>query len=197
MAGWEARRRPGGLLSRRVVGSSCARPFGYRLRYTDLRRERDPVSQNACQSSAPPRLALCNRGNAAQGDVDGVWWPNTSDLKTELPDLVVVCGSWIGQVRRVVYDPSMWSPTPSRIIRGNTAIPVDPYHLVARDTIYLVGTHCRDAVLFVVPPTSSDETVRRVLSTVSGSSQPMSVALLRQLVRKLAPDAGWFAQSAP
>ena len=40
---------------------------------------------------------------------------------------------------------------PSRVIRGTTTIPVDSYRLVASDTIYLLGTHARDAVLYVVP----------------------------------------------
>ena len=75
------------------------------------------------------------------------------DLRTELPDLVVVLGLSIGPVRRVVYDPSIWPDAPSRIIRGNAVTAVDPYTLVASDTIYLQGTHSRDAVLYIVPPT--------------------------------------------
>lgn len=150
----------------------------------------------ASEDATLARLALCNRANVV-GAVDGVWWPNTADLKAELPDLILVCGSWIGPVRRVVYDPSMWLPAPSRIIRGNTAVPIDPYNLVASDTIYLIGTHRRDAVLFVVPPSSSDQIVRRVLSTIADSTQPVSAGLLRQLVRRLTPEVGWLMDSSP
>jgi hypothetical protein len=146
--------------------------------------------------SGAARLALCDRAKTKDA-VDGAWWPQSRDLRTELPDLISVFGRWIGPVRRVVYDPSLWLPAPSRIVRGTTSIAVDPYRLVARDTIYLMGTHHRDAVLFVVPPTSKDELVRRVLCAVSDSAQPMSVGLLRQLVRRLAAGSGWLVEPLP
>lgn len=54
---------------------------------------------------------------------------------------------------------------------------------MASDTIYLQGTHSRDAVLFVVPPKSAGGTVSRVLREVAKSAHPMSVTLVRQLLR--------------
>jgi Family of unknown function (DUF5994) len=128
------------------------------------------------------RLATCDRATGA-GGVDGAWWPATHDLTTELPDLIAVVGAWIGPIRRVVYDRRVWLPAPARIIRGQTSITVDAYRLVASDTIYLQGTHSRDAILFVVPPESPGGTVSRVLREVATSSHPMSVTLVRQLLR--------------
>jgi hypothetical protein len=136
--------------------------------------------QVASQRPSATRLALCDRSTIA-GAVDGAWWPNSSDLRVELPDLIAVLGLRIGPVRRIVYDPSFWMPAPSRIIRGTTVIAVDPYALVACDTIYLIGTHSRDAVLYVVPPTSPGDAVHRVLHAVSHADGPMSVAALRRL----------------
>src|SRR5271165_7277762 len=89
------------------------------------------------------RLALCER-DRARGAVDGAWWPKSPDLGSELPDLVAVFGSWIGPVHRVVYDPSVWLSAPPRVIGRNAMISVDPYRLVFRDTIYLMGTHLSD-----------------------------------------------------
>lgn len=128
------------------------------------------------------RLATCTRAVGA-GGIDGAWWPGTPDLRIELPDLIAVVGLWIGPVRRVVYDQRAWLPAPSRIIRGTSSISVDAYQLVASDTIYLIGTHSRDAVLFVVPPTSTGGTVERALREVSSSPDPMTVTLMRQLLR--------------
>ncbi len=144
--------------------------------------------QIASQCSSATRLALCDR-SSLPGAVDGAWWPHSSDLRTELPDLVAVLGLLIGQVHRVVYDPSIWPHAPSRIIRGTAQISVDPYSLVACDTIYLIGTHSRDAVLYVVPPTSPNEAVHRVLSAVSDATQQMSVQVLRHLVRHFSTAA--------
>jgi hypothetical protein len=143
-----------------------------------------------------PRLALCGRANV-RGAVDGAWWPSSIELRTELPDLIAVFGNWIGPIRRVVYDPSMWHPGPSRIIRGNAVTSVDPYRLVARDTIFLAGTHARDAVLFVVPPVTSSVVVRRVLHMVSESAHPMSADVLRQLVGRCLPVEADLADSRP
>ncbi|MET0897056.1 MAG: DUF5994 family protein [Mycobacterium sp.] len=128
------------------------------------------------------RLATCDRAIGA-GGVDGAWWPATQDLNIELPDLIAVVGAWIGPIRRVVYDRRAWLPAPARIIRGQTSITVDAYRLVASDTIYLQGTHSRDAVLFIVPPKSSGGTATRVLGEVAKSAHPMSVTLARQLLR--------------
>jgi len=127
---------------------------------------------------AVTRLQLCQRPRG-KGAVDGAWWPNTAELRTELPDLVAVLGRFIGPVRRVVYDPSGWLPAPSRIIRGGHATPVDPYRLVSADTIYLIGTHSRDAVLFVVPPSTSKSAAHRLLQAVADDVRPINVATLR------------------
>lgn len=145
--------------------------------------------QIASQSSGAARLALCER-STLPGAVDGAWWPSNSDLRTQLPDLVAVLGLVVGPVHRVVYDPSMWPHAPSRIIRGTAVISVDPYAMVSRDTIYLIGTHARNAVLYVVPPSTHSDAALRILRAVSDGSQPMSVPVLRTLIRQSATAAG-------
>ena len=139
-------------------------------------------------TSNASRLALCERATTVAGAVDGAWWPNSTSLRIELPDLIAVISLTIGPVKRVVYDPSSWPDAPSRIIRGSTVISVDPYTLVAADTIYLVGTHSRDAVLFIVPPSTPSWAVHRVLRAVSRATQSMSVAVLRHLVARFAAE---------
>lgn len=133
------------------------------------------------------RLALCGRAEF-HGAVDGAWWPNSLNLQVELPDLVAVLGSWIGPIRRVVYDPSSWLPAPSRLIRRESTIPVDPYQLTHRDTILLLGTHSRDAVLFVIPPSCTRTTVTVVLRQVQESMDPLSAVTLRDLLRTRLTD---------
>jgi hypothetical protein len=141
----------------------------------------------ASPSSGPARLTLCAR-STVPGAVDGAWWPQSSDLRSELPDLVAVLGMSIGPVRRVVYDPTFWPAAPSRIIRGTAVTTVDPYALVDNDTIYLMGTHSRSAVLFVVPPAMPVAAVRRVLHAVDDTTGSMSVTVLRHLVDRFARE---------
>ena len=146
--------------------------------------------------SSVTRLALCERDDS-RGAIDGAWWPKSLNLSSELPDLVAVFGSWIGEVHRVVYDPSAWLPAPARVIRRNEMVSLDPYRMVFTDTIYLMGTHSRNAVLFVLSPSSPGEEARRVLCKVSSSGQPMNAGVLRQLVRQCASGFGRSEDSAP
>ncbi len=139
------------------------------------------------KTSSAARLAFCDRSSGA-GAVDGAWWPHSLDLRAELPDLVAVLSLSIGPIHRVVYDPTHWPDAPSRIIRGTAVTTVDPYSLVASDTIYLIGTHSRDAVLFIVPPSSPGHAVHRVLGAVSNDPQSMTVAVLRHLVDHFAAE---------
>lgn len=150
---------------------------------------------SSCPSSVT-RLALCER-DQTRAAVDGAWWPKSLDLSSELPDLLAVFSLWIGAVHRVVYDPSAWSPTPTRIIRHNEMVSLNPYRLVFSDTIYLMGTHSRDAVLFVLSPSSSDGEAGRLLCEVSTSTQPMNAGALRRLVRQDALGVGRSEESAP
>jgi hypothetical protein len=150
---------------------------------------------SSCPSSVT-RLALCER-DLTLAAVDGAWWPKSLDLSLELPDLLAVFGLWIGAVHRVVYDPSVWLPAPSRVIRHNEMVSLDPYRLVFSDTIYLMGTHSRDAVLFVLSPSSSAEEARRLLCEISTSAQPMNAGGLRQLVRQCASGFGHSEESEP
>jgi hypothetical protein len=51
-----------------------------------------------------------------------------------------------------------------------------------------MGTHSRDAVLYVLPPASIGEDAERLLGEVSSSAQPMNATILRQLVRRCASE---------
>jgi len=154
------------------------------------------VAHVSSDPSTVTRLVLCDRDDT-RAAVDGAWWPKSLNLSSELPDLVAVFGSWIGAVQRVVYDPSVWLPAPARVIGRNQMVSLAPYRLVFSDIIYLMGTHSRDAVLFVLSPSSSGEDARRILCEVSSSAQPMNAEVLRQLIRTCPPGSGRSADSAP
>jgi hypothetical protein len=145
------------------------------------------VAQISPYPSSVTRLALCERDHT-RGAVDGAWWPKSLDLSLELPDLLTVFGLWIGAVHRVFYDPNMWLAAPTRLIRQNGMVSLNPYRLVFSDTIYLMGTHSRDAVLFVLSPSSTRDEARRLLGEVSTSALPMNADVLRQLVRQCVSD---------
>jgi hypothetical protein len=150
------------------------------------------VAHVSSSPSSPTRLVLCQR-DPTPGAVDGAWWPKSLDLKSELPDLLAVFGLWIGAVHRVVYDPSAWLAAPTRLLRHSEMVSLHPYRLVFSDTIYLMGTHSRDAVLFVLQPSSSEE-AQRFLCEVSTCAEPMNAGAMRQLARRCVsgnPETDW------
>lgn len=154
------------------------------------------VAHVSSHPSSVTRLALCEP-DETRAAVDGAWWPRSLDLSLELPDLLAVFGLWIGAVHRVIYDPSVWLPAPTRLIRHREMVSLNPYRLVFSDTIYLMGTHSRNAVLFVLSPSSSDEEARRLLREVSTSARRMNAGALRQLVRQCASEFWCSEESAP
>jgi Family of unknown function (DUF5994) len=152
------------------------------------------VAHVSSHPSSATRLALCERDQTLAA-VDGVWWPKNLDLSLALPDLLAVFGLWIGAVHRVVYDPRAWLPAPKRLIRHSEMVSLDPYRLVFSDTIYLMGTHSRDAVLFVLSPSCSGEEPRQLMREISDSAIPMNARVLRQLVRQCASGTATSEES--
>lgn len=136
---------------------------------------------NSQQRKGGSRLALRTR-SAGLGGLDGGWWPATAELRDELPDLLCVVGSMIGEIRRVVYDPRSWQPAPRRVIRHGRSIAVDPYAMLTSEMIYLVGTHTRDAVFFAIPPACDADVGERLLATVSDESEDVTAFVLRRLL---------------
>ncbi len=135
--------------------------------------------------SGSARLALCDRAPTRDG-IDGAWWPRNADVGAELADVVSLFGLWIGSVRRVVYDPrNGWLQPPVRVASGNSTATVDPYRLRDPRALYMVGTHARDAVLFVVPPAVSAVSGKRLLRVVGAAAGPLSTGAVGQLLEDL------------
>ncbi len=127
------------------------------------------------------RLALSNCPGL-QGTVAGAWWPPDRQLGTGLADLVAVLGLRIGPVRRVLYDPAQWDSAPARFVRGSSTVAIDAYSMIARDTIYLMGTHNRHSLLYIVPPGATKLDAYRVLTAVAAAANPLSVPVLRAIL---------------
>lgn len=139
----------------------------------------------AAQVSGSHRLAL-SAVAPTHGCVDGAWWPNSADLGAELPDLVAVFSRWIGPVHRVVFDPTAWATAPTRLIRHGSVVSMDPYPMINRETICLMGTHSRRAVLFVIASSSRAAAAECVLREVSDAQQPINAVTLRMTLSESA-----------
>lgn len=67
---------------------------------------------------------------------------------------------------------------------------LDPYALVVTESIYLLGTHSRTALFYVIPPTCAAPLAASALRAVSAPAADMDADQLRTLVAARAGDAG-------
>ncbi|WP_067665566.1 DUF5994 family protein [Nocardia miyunensis] len=102
--------------------------------------------------------------------IDATWWPRSSDLVAELPDLLTAFELRTGPISRVVYDPTVWSPVGSHLLMDDRAIPLDPYPFELFNTIYVYGTNGTVIVLQVVHP--STDPAPRATGEPSRSTSP-------------------------
>jgi Family of unknown function (DUF5994) len=124
-------------------------------------------------SAGPPtmrglRLRL-KPGRRPGGLVQGAWWPRSTQLATELRDLLDVLASRSGPIDRVIYDENVWASTPLRIeVRGHSVI-LEPSRDQSINTLSVIGQQFGKLVLLVVPPYTKPT---RAYTAVMTASKP-------------------------
>ncbi len=111
---------------------------------------RSPLGRRGIPGHAP-RLRLKPRA-LPTGFVDGAWWPRSTDLATELPDLLVILSARLGQVSYVTYQTGEWASPPERFIVGDRVIRLAAHRRQPRNTVEILGVGGTSVVLLVVPP---------------------------------------------
>ncbi|MFD0364942.1 DUF5994 family protein [Nocardia sp. GCM10030253] len=109
-----------------------------------------------------PRLRLKPKAERG-GYLDGAWWPRSSGLTAELPDLLAVLTVRLGPVWRVVYDPTGWSPAPRQMTANGHAIRLDAYPFELWNTMYVFGSDSSLTVLQVIPSATNQPAAHAAL----------------------------------
>jgi len=107
-------------------------------------------SQSVSNQHISPRLRL-KASASAGGHLDGAWWPRSSDLGTELPDLLAALAVRIGHIDRVLYNVREWSNGPAKLATGGRRVRLDGYHRQPTNTVEVVGLDRARIVLLAVP----------------------------------------------
>jgi hypothetical protein len=97
-----------------------------------------------------PRLRLKPKAPVT-GYVDGAWWPHSSDLVAELPDLLAVLSVRLGTIDRVIYNLAEWAKAPKRLPIDGRAVRLAGYSRQPVNTIEVIGFNRSKIVLLVVP----------------------------------------------
>jgi hypothetical protein len=111
--------------------------------------------QSRVRSTYPPLLRLTSNDRCVD-DVGGEWWPRSSDLGAELPDLLAVLADRLGRVERVVYDPAAWAAAPELLVAGDGAVTLEAYLYESFNKLYVYGINGASIVLRVIPASSDD-----------------------------------------
>lgn len=101
-----------------------------------------------------PRLRLKPKAPHS-GYVDGAWWPHTSNLSSELPDLLAVLSVRLGRIERVLYNASEWSNTPTKLATGGRQVRLDGYQRQPINTVEVIGLD-RDRIVLLTVPAATD-----------------------------------------
>ncbi len=101
-----------------------------------------------------PRLRLKPKAPHS-GYVDGAWWPHTSNLSSELPDLLAVLSVRLGQIDRVLYNVGEWSAAPTKLSTGGRRVRLDGYQRQPINTVEVVGLD-RDRIVLLTVPAATD-----------------------------------------
>ncbi|WP_454197473.1 DUF5994 family protein [Nocardia sp. Marseille-Q1738] len=114
-----------------------------------------------------PRLRL-RPDSDTSSYIDVVWWPRSSNLITELPDLIIELQPRTGPIWRIVYDPRAWSPTDRHLIMDDRTIRLDPYPFELFGTVYMCGTDGSVTVLQAIPSGADAAFARSALAAAGG-----------------------------
>ncbi|MDV8070948.1 DUF5994 family protein [Rhodococcus sp. IEGM 1366] len=134
-------------------------------------------------STQVPRLRLKPEQHGVTavpiGSVDGAWWPHSTDLTAELPELLSVLITRVGPVDRIAYDLNGWDSRPTRLPFAGRSVRLDGYRFQPHGTVYVTGVDGRELVILVVPPHCDPDAAHRALTVAaeSGNESPLSELL--------------------
>ncbi|MDJ0489709.1 DUF5994 family protein [Rhodococcus qingshengii] len=137
-----------------------------------------------------PRLRLKpepqNFTSVPIGSVDGAWWPYSTDLEAELPDLLTAVITRLGPIDRVAYDLNGWDLRPTRLPFAGRSVRLDGYRFQPHGTVYVTGVDGREVVILVVPPHCDPDAAHRALTVAAqaGNESPVT-----ELLSNAAPHA--------
>ncbi|MBZ6200928.1 hypothetical protein KVH17_14490 [Streptomyces olivaceus] len=104
------------------------------------------------------RLRLAPHGTLPRR-IDGLWWPYSRDLLTQLPEMLAALPSAWGDITGVTVDAAAWSAAPGRMFVANQVVrlhraPASPH---APDRIVLLSPGLGRWDLLVIPPDTTEE----------------------------------------
>jgi hypothetical protein len=114
----------------------------------------------ATMGNEPPRLKLHSRTRPRRrtgGYVDGVWWPRSLDLSTELPGLLAMLAARLGPIARMTYLPNGWDPSARHMNADGTLVRLGR-HGWKNDAVDVMTSSGHHLLLDVLPVATGTDT---------------------------------------
>jgi hypothetical protein len=134
-----------------------------------LKKDHTDVGHRHTPPMHTPRLKLKPKA-PHNGYVDGAWWPHSTDLTAELPDLLSVLSVRLGPIDRAIYNVDEWATPPAKLATGGRTVRLDGYHLQPINTVEVVGLNRNRIVLLVVSPLADPDQAHAILMSAAGPS---------------------------
>lgn len=124
------------------------------------------VTQMATKSARKPALTLrltLKPQAPPTGFVDGVWWPRSRDLNTELPALLAALSGRLGPIHQVSYNLDTWDPAPRRLADGGQRVRLGGYRTMHPHGVDVIGLNGSRLVLLALPPETDPDSAHRTM----------------------------------
>ena len=102
--------------------------------------------------------------------VDGAWWPRSTRLADELPNLMASVADRLGRVVMVGYRRNGWDETPALAEIAGHTVELLGFASDEPASVILIGEDGRHLMLHVIRPDTSAEIARKGLETARGSA---------------------------
>ncbi len=125
---------------------------------------------------------------SASEHIDGAWWPLSTDLVAELPDLVTSLSERLGQVVMVGYRRNGWEETPPLTDIAGHTIGLLGFTSDEPASVILIGEDGRHVTLHVIRPDASEGVAGQTLAAarVPADGTPAGPATVARSVADVA-----------
>ncbi|MEE6178424.1 DUF5994 family protein [Mycobacterium sp. 050134] len=127
----------------------------------------------------------------ASEHIDGAWWPRSTDLVNELPDLVASVADRLGRVVMVGYRRNGWHETPPLAEIAGHQVELLGFISDEPSSVILIGEDGRHLTLHVIRPDTGEQVARRALDEARAqpaAEAPDATPAARALVSRSVED---------
>ncbi|MEU7897168.1 DUF5994 family protein [Nonomuraea sp. NPDC049152] len=120
------------------------------------------------------------------GNLDGAWWPRSTELCAELPALVSALDALLGPILRVRLDLAAWDDVPAHLMIDGRFLRVSGFPETA-DTIRLIRGDQDGFQLLVIPPDTASSMAAAAMRTAARTGNTLSATEILSHCRPFHP----------